>query len=90
MQTRISHKSHNPLTVIKSYTGEKDPAKHIEAFVNEVLNLDALEAIICRAFLRTLKGEALSWFLKLSLNSINSWNTLTQMFSKHFIISKET
>jgi len=71
------------------YTGEKDPSKHLESFYNEMIYLEASTEIMCRAFPRTLKGDALTWFLRLPPNSIDCWETLYYRFSRHFIIAGE-
>jgi len=41
------------------------------------------------SFPRTLKGDALTWFLRLPPNSIDCWETLYYRFSKHFIIARD-
>ena len=51
--------------------------------------LGATPEVMCRAFPRTLKGDALTWFLRLPTNSIDSWQTLYHRFSRHFIIARE-
>jgi len=64
MAIDILRRFQNPLpSGLELYTGEKDPSKHLESFYNEMIYLGASTEIMCRAFPRTLKGDALTWFL---------------------------
>jgi len=72
MAIEIPRRFRNPLSsTLELYTGEKDPSEHLESFYNEMLYLGASTEIMCRAFQRTLKEDALTWFLRLLLNSID-------------------
>jgi len=46
------------------------------------------DAILCRVFPTSLKGATLSWFTKLSPNSIDSFATLLTMFETQFATSR--
>jgi len=54
-----------------------------------MLYLGATLEIMCSVFPRSLKKDALTWFLQLQLNSIDSWETLYYSFSRHFIILRD-
>lgn len=42
------------------------------------------EAVICRAFMSTLKGDALAWFKSLSYSSVGYWFGFNQLFIQEF------
>ncbi|XP_068504166.1 uncharacterized protein [Phaseolus vulgaris] len=46
------------------------------------------DAVLCRVFPTSLKGAALSWFTKLSPNSIDSFATLVAKFETQFATSR--
>ena len=70
---------------IESYDGVKDPLDHLETF-KTLMHLQGVpEEIMCRAFPTTLKGPAIIWFSRLTLNSINIFKELNAQFTSHFI-----
>lgn len=71
---------------IEHFAGTSDPDKHLDSFCNEMLFIGAPEAVICRTFPRTLKGEALAWFKTLLPRSIDRWEDLHSAFIKRFTV----
>ena len=61
---------------IDSYDGVKDPLDHLETFKTLMHLQGVADAIMCRAFLMTLKGVARIWFSRLTLNSISTFKEL--------------
>lgn len=43
------------------------------------------DAILCKVFLRSLKGVALKWFGELSPNTISSYANIVRLFITHFV-----
>ncbi|KAJ1408000.1 Retrotransposon gag domain [Sesbania bispinosa] len=69
---------------IPPYTGEADPGRHLDVFMNEMLFQQANQDLQCRIFPRSLQGESLTWFKSLQPNSVNNWEDLVLAFSKRF------
>ena len=62
---------------IKSYDRVKDPLDHLETF-KTLMHLQGVpNKIMCRAFPTMLKGPAIIWFNRLTLNSINTFKELS-------------
>ena len=73
------------LPQLEFYDGTKDSLDHIGAF-KTILNLQqALDKVICRSFLVTLRGAARVWFSKLLASSIVNFEQLSDSFVCHFI-----
>ena len=70
---------------IDSYDGVRDPLDHLETFKTLMHLQGVVDAIMCRAFLTTLKGEARIWFSWLTPNSISTFKELNAQFTAHFI-----
>ena len=69
---------------IKSYDRVKDPLDHLETF-KTLMHLQGVpNKIMCRAFPTMLKGPAIIWFNRLTLNSINTFKELSAQFTSHF------
>ncbi|KAJ1407161.1 hypothetical protein SESBI_24478 [Sesbania bispinosa] len=84
MKARIPHRFQKMNLSIPPYTGETDPGKHLDAFMNEMLFQNADEDLQCRIFPKSLQGEALTWFKSLPTNSVGGWEELALAFSKRF------
>ena len=70
---------------IESYDGVKDPLDHLETF-KTLMHLQGVpDEIMCRTFPTTLKGPAIIWFSRLTLNSVNIFKELNAQFTSHFI-----
>jgi len=68
-----------------SYDGVKDPLDHLETFKTLMHCQGVADAIMCKAFLTTLKGAARVWFSRLTPNSISTFKELSAQFTTHFI-----
>ncbi|MED6186112.1 hypothetical protein PIB30_063651 [Stylosanthes scabra] len=55
---------------IEPYDGTTDPKHHLDAFENRMMLVNATDVIQCKAFTKTLKKDALTWFNSLPPNSI--------------------
>lgn len=66
------------------YDGTTDPKAHIKALTNAMAFRTDSDAIWCRAFSLSLKGEALEWFNSLPKNSIENFESIRRMFKKQF------
>jgi len=60
------------------YDGSTDPDEHMDTYTTHISLYTSDDAVLCRVFPTSLKGAALSWFTKLSTNSIDSFATLAQ------------
>ena len=72
------------LSQFESYDGISDPIDHLKVFQTMML-LDALDAILCRAFPSTLKGAVRNWYSTLKLGTIFSFDQISHQFMAHFI-----
>ena len=69
------------------YDGSTDPDEHMDAYTAHMSLYTSDDAVLCRVFPTSLKGVALSWFTKLSPNSIDSFTTLVAKFETEFTTS---
>ncbi|XP_068484963.1 uncharacterized protein [Phaseolus vulgaris] len=70
------------------YDGSTDPDEHMDAYTTHMSLYTSDDAVLCRVFPTSLKGAALSWFTKLSPNSIDSFATLVAKFETQFATSR--
>jgi len=70
---------------IDSYDEVKDSLDHLETFKTLMHLQGVADAIMCKAFPTTLKGEARIWFNRLTPNSIGTFKELSAQFTAHFI-----
>jgi len=70
------------------YDGSTDPDEHIDAYTTHMSLYTSDDAVLCRVFPTFLKGATLSWFTKLSPNSIDSFATLVTKFETQFATSR--
>lgn len=69
----------NGVTLDK-YDGTTDPYEHIYIYVAQVGLYIMDDVVVCKVFHTSLKGQALSWFTRISANSIDCFETLTTIF----------
>ena len=56
-----------------TYDGSSDPFDHIIHY-RQLMTLDiGNDALLCKVFLTSLQGQALSWFHRLPMNSIDNF-----------------
>jgi len=70
------------------YDGTTDPDEHMDAYITHMSLYTTDDAILCWVFPTSLKGSALSWFMKLPPNSIDSFETLEVKFDVQFATSR--
>ena len=70
------------------YDGSTDLDEHMDAYTTHMSLYTSDNAVLCRVFPTSLKGAALSWFTKLSPNSIDSFATLVAKFETQFATSR--
>ncbi|MED6205427.1 hypothetical protein PIB30_017460 [Stylosanthes scabra] len=69
---------------MEPYDRTSDPKHHPDVFDNWMVLLNASDAAKRKAFIVTLKKDALTWFNSLSPRSINSFSELFESFLKNF------
>ncbi|KAL2470494.1 Retrotrans gag domain-containing protein [Abeliophyllum distichum] len=73
---------------MEKYDGSSDPVDHLKSFV-DLMRLQATpDAIMCRAFLPTLRREARDWVATLPPKSIHTFDEFSKNFTTHFASSK--
>ncbi|XP_068466435.1 uncharacterized protein [Phaseolus vulgaris] len=70
------------------YDETTDPDEHMDAYTTHMSLYSTDDVVLCRVFLTSLKGGALSWFTKLLPNSIDSVETLVAKFDVQFATSR--
>jgi len=70
------------------YDGSTDPDEHIDAYTTHMSLYTSDDAVLCRVFPTSLRGATLSWFTKLSPNSIDSFATLMTKFKTQFATNR--
>jgi len=70
------------------YDGSTDPDEHMDAYTTHLSLYTSDDAVLCQVFPTSLKGAVLSWFTKLSPNSIDSFATLVAKFETQFATSR--
>ncbi|KAK3035592.1 hypothetical protein RJ639_033184 [Escallonia herrerae] len=70
------------------YDGSGDPGEHVYQFQTNMLLLQVLDAVMCRALSTTLRKAAHAWFKSLQPRSIHSFAKLSSLFQKHFVSSQ--
>ncbi|CAH9114694.1 unnamed protein product [Cuscuta epithymum] len=77
---------------MKLFDGTADPVEHVAQYKQKMLAIlvrpDQREACMCRAFGTTLTGPALTWFVNLPNDGINSFAELVNLFNQQFASSR--
>ncbi|XP_020211561.1 uncharacterized protein LOC109796286 [Cajanus cajan] len=73
---------------LDKYDGTTDPDEHVDVFLTQVTLSTTDDVALCRIFLTSLKGRALSWFTRLPANSVDSFGTLASQFTIQFTTSR--
>jgi len=70
------------------YDGSTDPDEHLDMYVTQVGLYTSDDALFCRVFPSSLRGDALSWFIRLLPNSVDCFQTLASKFKLQFFTSR--
>lgn len=66
---------------LERYNETTDLDEHLDAFLIQANLYTNDDAILCRVFPTSLKGEALTWYSGFPPRSIDSFDTLVERFS---------
>ncbi|GKV04527.1 hypothetical protein SLEP1_g16680 [Rubroshorea leprosula] len=69
---------------LETYDGTKDPDDHLHAFYSCMQAQNASDALMCKIFPSTLRGNAQTWYYSLLPRSINSYTELASAFVTKF------
>ncbi|KAI5338995.1 hypothetical protein L3X38_018267 [Prunus dulcis] len=73
-----------PKFALFSGDGLQSTMEHIGRFTTQCAEIGHHEALKLRFFPSTLKGAALSWYVKLPQNTVPNWQTMEQIFHEQF------
>ncbi|RRT79984.1 hypothetical protein B296_00022158 [Ensete ventricosum] len=80
---------HFRLPTLEAYDGGSDPMEHVVAFWAQMAFYGMSDAIMCPAFLTTLREIARGWYDRLPLASIHSLDQLAREFEANFYASAQ-
>ncbi|GLU06839.1 hypothetical protein SLE2022_238290 [Rubroshorea leprosula] len=69
---------------LETYDGTKDPDDHLHAFYSCMQAQNASDALMCKIFPSTLRGNARTWNYSLPPKSISSYTELASAFATKF------
>ncbi|GKV46151.1 hypothetical protein SLEP1_g53159 [Rubroshorea leprosula] len=69
---------------LETYDGTKDPDDHLHAFYSCMQAQNASDALMCKIFPSTLRGNARTWYYSLPPRSISSYTELASAFATKF------
>ncbi|GKU99754.1 hypothetical protein SLEP1_g12552 [Rubroshorea leprosula] len=69
---------------LETYDGTKDPDDHLHAFYSCMQSQNTSDALMCKIFPSTLRGNARTWYYSLPPRSINSYAELASAFATKF------
>ncbi|GKV41376.1 hypothetical protein SLEP1_g48919 [Rubroshorea leprosula] len=69
---------------LKTYDGTKDPDDHLHAFYSCMQAQNASDALMCKIFPSTLRGNARTWYYSLPPRSISSYTEMASAFATKF------
>ncbi|GKV51647.1 hypothetical protein SLEP1_g58282 [Rubroshorea leprosula] len=69
---------------LETYDGTKDPDDHLHAFYSCMHAQNASDALMCKIFPSTLRGNARTWYYSLPPRSISSYTEMASAFATKF------
>ncbi|GKV14106.1 hypothetical protein SLEP1_g25023 [Rubroshorea leprosula] len=87
LNTKITQEPYPPgfrMPQFETYDGTKDLDDHLHAFFSIMQAQNASDALMCKMFPSTLRGNALTWYYTLRPNSINAYAELATSFATKF------
>ncbi|CAA0832647.1 Unknown protein, partial [Striga hermonthica] len=66
------------------FDGTSDPSRHVRTFENMAVLHGYTDSVSCRAFLSTLRGEALDWFQQLPPGSIVDFEDFAEKLTNQY------
>ncbi|GKV22033.1 hypothetical protein SLEP1_g31937 [Rubroshorea leprosula] len=69
---------------LETYDGTKDPDDHLHAFYSCMQAQNASDALMCKIFPSTLRGNARTWYYSLPPRLINSYTEMASAFATKF------
>ncbi|GKV45313.1 hypothetical protein SLEP1_g52418 [Rubroshorea leprosula] len=69
---------------LETYDGTKDPDDHLHAFYSCMQAQNTSDALMCKIFPSTLRGNARTWYYSLPPRSINSYTEMASAFATKF------
>ncbi|GKV17115.1 hypothetical protein SLEP1_g27658 [Rubroshorea leprosula] len=69
---------------LETYDGTKDPDDHLHAFYSCMQAQNASDALMCKIFPSTLRGNARTWYYSLPLRSISFYTEMASAFATKF------
>ncbi|GKV14687.1 hypothetical protein SLEP1_g25519 [Rubroshorea leprosula] len=69
---------------LETYDGTKDPDDHLHAFYSCMQAQNASDALMCKIFPSTLRGNARTWYYSRPPRSINSYIEMASAFATKF------
>ncbi|GKV13259.1 hypothetical protein SLEP1_g24299 [Rubroshorea leprosula] len=69
---------------LETYDGTKNPDDHLHAFCSIMQAQNASDALMCKIFPSTLRGNARTWYYSLQPSSVSSYAELAAFFATKF------
>ncbi|GKV27534.1 hypothetical protein SLEP1_g36698 [Rubroshorea leprosula] len=69
---------------LETYDGTKDPDDHLHAFYSCMQAQNASDALMCKIFPSTLRGNTRTWYYSLPPRSISSYTEMASAFTTKF------
>ncbi|GKV21495.1 hypothetical protein SLEP1_g31472 [Rubroshorea leprosula] len=69
---------------LETYDGTKDPDDHLHAFYSCMQAQNVSDALMCKIFPSTLRGNARTWYYNLPPRSISSYTEMASAFATKF------